>query len=135
MKAKVILVAEAIVLLVFGLSFLIMPQWTMELFDVTLEQGGTIMTQLVGAGFVGFAVLDWLARNVQIHEDAHPILLGNFFMNAIGFIVLLLPKLDGVGNNWSWVPIALFLLFALAFGYCYLVRSSIDKPIVRTKHA
>ena len=135
MKARFILVVSAIVLLVFGLGFIISPQWTMELFDITVEPGGILMTQLLGAGFVGFAILNWMARNVTVYEDASPILWANFFMNSIGFVVALLQRLDGLGNAWSWVPVALYLLFALAFGYCILVRSSIEKPMMRTRHA
>ena len=135
MKARFILVVSAIVLLIFGLGFIISPQWTMELFDITVEPGGILMTQLLGAGFVGFAILNWMARNVTVYEDASPTLWANFFMNAIGFVVALLQRLDGLGNAWSWVPVALYLLFALAFGYCILVRSSIEKPMMRTRHA
>lgn len=135
MKAKFILVVSAVVLLVFGLSFIVNAQWTLELFEIVVEPGGILVTQLLGAGFVGFAVLNWMARNVTVHEDAYPILMANLFMNVIGFVVALLQKLDGLGNAWCWLPIALYLLFAVAFGYCVFVRSSIEKPMMRTRHA
>ncbi|WP_420644453.1 hypothetical protein [Candidatus Leptofilum sp.] len=135
MRAKFFLMLEVIVLLVFGLSFIIDAQWSMSLFGLTLDQGGIVMTQLVGAGFVSIAILDWFARNVNVYGDAFPVLMANFFMNAIGFVVLLVHKLAGLGNNWTWIPIALYLLFALAFGYCLLVKSSIETRIVRPRHA
>lgn len=135
MKAKYILVTAAVVLLIFGLGFLFSPLWVMNLFGVPLGPDGLLMTQLLGATFLGFAVLNWMTRTFTVAEDLRPIVLANFVVNAVGFVVALLQKLDGVGNVWSWIPIALFLLFALAFGYSYLVRSSIEEPRVRAKHA
>ncbi len=135
MKAKFFLVVSAIFLQVFGLGFIVAAQWTMELFDIALEPGGILMTQLLGAGFVGFAILNWFSRTVTIYEEVYPILLANVVMNVVGFVAALLQQLDGLGNAWGWVPIALYLFFALAFGYCLLVKSSIEQPMMRTKHA
>ena len=135
MKARFVMTLSVICLLIFGLGFIFAPQWTLDLFDIAIEPGGVLMTQLLGAGFVGFAIMNWLARNFTVHADATPVLTANFFMNAIGFIVALNHMLDGLSNAWGWVPTALYLLFALAFGYCLLVRSSIEKPMMRTRHA
>ncbi|MCP4357962.1 MAG: hypothetical protein GY796_08105 [Chloroflexi bacterium] len=81
-----------------------------------------MMTQLLGTAFLGLAAMNWTVRNIHVLEDARPIFLGNFVMNVIGFVVALMHKLDGLGNNWSWIPIILYLFFALAFGYCLLDR-------------
>lgn len=135
MKAKYILVIAAIVLLVFGLGFLFVPLAVMNRFGVPLGPDGILMTQLLGAAFLGFAVLNWVTQSFTVPEDLRPIVLANFVMNAVGFVVALLQKLNGLGNVWSWVPIGLFLLFALAFGYSYLVKSSIEETTVRAKHA
>ena len=135
MKIKHILVISAFILLVFGVGFLVAPVWTMDLFDVTLEPGGILMTQLLAAAFLGYAALNWVGRNYAVPEDVRSLIVANFVMNAVGFVVILIQKLDGVGNALCWVPIALYLVFALAFGYTLAVKSTYEEPTMRTKHA
>jgi hypothetical protein len=135
MKVKNLLIVSAIVLLVFGIGFLFAPIWTMDLFDITIGAGGILVTQLLAATFLGFAVLNWVGRNYIAPNDVRSIILANIVADTVGFIASLLQKLDGVGNNWSWIPIALYLLFALGFGYSLLVRSTYEEPTMRTKHA
>lgn len=135
MNIRHILIITALVALVFGIALLFAPVWTLGLFDVTLDDGGTLMTQLVAAGFLAFAVLNWMGRSYAIADDVRPIIVANFFANTIGFVVCLIQKLNDVGNGWGWVPIVLYLLFALAFGYSLLVRSTYEEPAVRTRPA
>lgn len=135
MKVKHILVIDAIVLLVFGIGFLFAPVWSMELFDISLDTAGILMTQLLAAAFLGFAVLDWMGRNYAVADDVRPLIVANFVVSAVGFVVALLQRLDGFGNVWTWIPIVLYLLFALAFGYSLLDRSTYEEPTMRTKHA
>jgi hypothetical protein len=135
MKLRHVLIITAIVALVFGIAFLFAPVWTMELFDITLDDGGALMTQLVAAGFLAFAVLNWMGRNYKVADDVRPIIVANLFANVIGFVVCLIQRLNDVGNAWGWVPIALYLLFALAFGYSLAVRSTYEEPVVRTRPA
>lgn len=135
MKVKYVLIVSAVVLLLFGVGFLFVPEWTMGLFDITIDIGGILMTQLVAAAFLGFAILNFLGRNYAVADDVRPIIAANFLMNAVGFVVTLIQRLNDVGNIWSWIPIALYLLFALAFGYSLLVRSTYEQPTMRTKPA
>jgi hypothetical protein len=135
MKVRLFFTIAAIVMLVFGLAFLIAAAWTMNLFGITLDNSGVLMTQLLGAAFLGFAVVNWMARQFAVPEDVHHIIVGNFIANAVGFVVTLWQKLNGLGNGWSWLPIALYLLFALAFGYFYLTGSEVEEYKVKARHA
>lgn len=135
MKAKNLFIIEAIVVLLFGLAFVLLARWSMGLFGFTLGIDGLVMTQLVGTAFLGFAVLNWAARNVSALEDGRPVILANLAMNGLGFVVLLVHRLNGVGNAWSWIPIILYLLFGVAFGYLYVLMSRPQAPEARTKRA
>lgn len=135
MKVKYFLIISAIVLLVFGVGFLFAPVWTMGLFDITVDGAGILVVQLLAAAFLGFAALNWFGRHYAAPEDMRSIIFANFFANTIGFIVALYHKLDGLGNNWAWIPIALYLLFALAFGYSILNRQTYEEPTLTPEHA
>jgi hypothetical protein len=135
MKIKHVLIISAFVLLVFGIGFLLAPVWSMGLFAITLEPGGAMATQLLAATFLGFAALNWLGRNYVVPEDVRSIILANFVMNTVSFVALLIQKLDGLGNAWSWIPILLYLLFAVAYGYSLVFKSTYEEPTMRAKHA
>ncbi len=135
MKVKTILIIDAIVLFVFGIGFLFAPVWSLDLFDISLATGGILMTQLLAAAFLGFAVLDWMGRNYAVADDVRPLIAANFIHCVVGFAITLMQRLDGVGNAWTWVPIILYLLFALAFGYSILDKKTYEKPTMRTKQA
>lgn len=135
MKIRNILIIAAFFALVFGVAFLFAPVWTMNLFEINLDTGGTLMTELLAAAFLAFAVLNWMGRNYAVADDVRPIIVANFIGNTVGFVVVLIQKLNDVGNVWTWVPIALYLLFALAFGYSLLDRSTYEEPVVRAKPA
>lgn len=135
MKVKNFLVISAFVFVVFGIGFLFAPVWSMDLFDLTVQPEGAMVVQLLGATFFGFAILNWFGRNYAVPEDVRPIIIANFFGDTIGFVVVLYHKLDGMGNNLTWVPIALYLLFALAFGYSLLDKSTYEEPGLSVKPA
>jgi hypothetical protein len=135
MKLKHILIITALVALIFGIAFLVAPVWTMELFDIVLDDGGILMTRLVAAFFLGFAVLNWMGRNYAVADDVRPIIVSNFLTDVVGFVVTLYYQLNGVGNNWGWVPIVLFLVLALAYGYSLADRRTYEEPTIRTRPA
>ena len=136
MKVKFFFTAAAIVMLIFGIGFLVAAAWTMNLFGITLDAGGTMMTQLVGVTLLGFAAMNWMARNFAVAEDVHHLIIANFIANGLGFVVTLWQKLSNdMGNGWSWLPIALYLVFALAFGYFYLSGSEVEEYKIAAKRA
>jgi hypothetical protein len=135
MKVKNFLIISAIVFLVFGIGFLFAPVWSTGLFDITVEPGGAMVVQLLAAAFLGFAALNWFGRNYAAPEDVRSIIFANFFGDTIGFIITLYHRLDGMGNAWTWIPIVLYLLFALAFGYSLLDRKTYEEPVIRPKTA
>ena len=135
MKVKHILVIDVVVLIVFGAAFLFVPVWAMELFGFTLEPAGVLMTRLVAAAFIGFGVLNWIGRHYIAPNDVFALIAGNFTMNIIGFFVTLFARMSGMGNLWTWIPVLLYLLFASAFGYSMVDKSTYEEPTVQMKHA
>lgn len=135
MKAKYLLTIDAIVLLVFAIGYFVNAEWVLGWFDITLEPGGILMAQLFGAALLGIAVLNWLVRDVTIYEELYPVAMANFIGHAVTFIILLVQKLNGLGNVYCWVIIALAFLLSLGFGYFSFVKTTIERPTATPKHA
>ena len=117
MKLGNLLMAGAVVTLVFGLSLVLVPGGLLSLYGITVNDAGLLIARLFGAAFLGFTVLNWSARKAADSEILRGIVLANLIMDAVGFIVTLLGQLAGLANALGWSSVALYLLFGLGFAY------------------
>lgn len=123
MKLSNLMIIKAVIVVVFGVGFVLMPATVMSFYGVTLNPGGAFMTQLFGAAFILLGILLWFARNAPSSDVAlRAIVLAVVVGDVIGFIVALLAQLSGVTNALGWVTVALYLLLALGFGYFQFVK-------------
>jgi len=89
-----------------------------SLFGMILDPGGALMGQLFGVAFIFGSIVLWLARNLTESDvAARAIIIAVVVSNTIGFIVTLIASLSGVWNALGWLPVALYLVFGLAFAY------------------
>lgn len=124
MKLSTLFTANAIVSTLFGLTFVLVPETAMSFYGVTLSPGGALVARLFGAVLLGVAVLTWFARNAGESEALKAIILSRFFCETLGFIVALLGQLAGVVNALGWSTVAIYLFFALGFGYFQFMKPS-----------
>ena len=123
MKLSTLMATKAVIIVVFGIGFILMPTTIMSVYGVALNPGGAAMTQLLGASFIVLSILLWFARNAPSSDVAlRAIVLGVFIGDTIGFIVALLAQLSGIFNALGWMTVALYLLLALGFGYFQFVK-------------
>ena len=123
MKLSYLMAVKAVICVVFGIGFVLIPGPMLSLYGVTLNPGGTMMTQLFGAAFILLSILLWFARNAPGSDVAlRAIVLAVVVGDTIGFIVALLAQLSGATNALGWVTVVLYLLLALGFGYFQFVK-------------
>lgn len=112
--------AKAIIVVIFGIGFVIIPETLASIYGLTLDPAGALMARLFGTAFIFESVVLWLARNESPTEPAvRAIMLAVIGSNAIGFVVTLVATLSGVWNMLGWLSVALYLVFGLAFAYIY----------------
>jgi hypothetical protein len=121
-KLRNLLMAGAVVTLIFGLSLVVIPDLLLSLYGITVNDAGILIARLFGAAFLGFTVLNWSARRAADSEVLRGIVLANLMMDAVGFVVTLLGQLAGLSNALGWSCVALYLLFALGFAYFQFVK-------------
>lgn len=122
MKLGNLLVAGAVVTLIFGLALVLVPGTLLALYGVTVNVQGIFIARLFGAAFLGFTVLNWSARNASDSEVLRGIVLANLIMDVVGFTVTLLGQLAQVANALGWSSVALYLLFSLGFAYFQFMK-------------
>lgn len=116
MREKHVLIVSAVFLFILGVALLIVPE---QIFSwLNIQANSTLFAQLFGAALIGFAILNWFARNLEEHK-LKPVIIVNLAFYFLGFIMLLVNYLSGAGTENTWLISGLFLLMAIAFGYAY----------------
>jgi hypothetical protein len=124
MKLSNLMVVTAVVAAVFGIAFVLASGPLMSLYGATLNPAGTLIAQLFGAALIGYAVVNWFARNAKGDEALRAIVLANFLADTVGFIAALLGQLSGVTNALGWSTVAIYLLLALCYAYFQFMKPS-----------
>lgn len=122
MKLKTLFIINAVISLLFGLSFVLGPETLMSYYDITLTTGGIVIARLFGAALIGYAVLSWFAKAAGDSEARQAIVLSLFIGDTVGFIVALIAQLTGAVNTLGWSTVIIYLLLALGFAYFHFMK-------------
>ncbi|MEN8193292.1 MAG: hypothetical protein ABFS12_10780 [Bacteroidota bacterium] len=120
MKLKALLIFNAIVAIVFGVVFVIIPSQVYSLYDPGTDAPTDIlnyMGQLFGVALISIGLITWSARNSADSEARQAIIFALFIANCIGFVVTLIGQINCVVNVLGWSTVAIYFLLALGFGY------------------
>jgi len=82
-----------------------------------LSPGGVFAAREYGAALIGNLLLTWFARNAIESEARRAIILALCVYDAIGFVITLIALFTGVLGPLGWFAAAIYLFFAIAFGY------------------
>lgn len=108
----------AISALVFGLGFLVLPDFTSGLFAASvLEPGEVVLARHFGAALIGYGTLFWFARGVHLSMSLRPILIAALVYNSLGFVASLMGQLSGALSALGWFIVVQSGAFALASVY------------------
>ena len=99
-----------------GLATSFMPQEVLALHGTVPDNATLLMVQMMGAIYLGFAFLNWMARGVLIGGIyARPIAIGNFL--HFGMVATMLTK---AAILYDATPLAMsafvYAVFAVGFG-------------------
>ncbi len=123
MTSKPILSASAVVLFIAGLALLFLPDEAAKtVFGAASGAAGSaLQLQLLAAGYLGFAWLNWGARVGAVGGIfGRPVAVANFAHFAIGATVVARAQAGGAATDTGgagWAIAAVYLAFAVAFGW------------------
>ena len=123
MKFSLFMTIAAVVGLVFGLGFLILPDQLMSAYGVDLGEAGSWVARYLGSAFIGIGVLTLLARNAGKSEALDAILTGSFVLAITGLIVAFLDGINGVSNSLTWFTVVIYVYLTVGFGYFRFMKS------------
>lgn len=116
MQTRLLMTLSAAFLLLLGVLTLFFPQEVLQRHGTVPDAPTVLLIQMMGALYLGFAMLDWMARGVLIGGVyARPLALGNFTHFAI--VALSLAREAAHHGVWQLATsAAVFGLFAIWFG-------------------
>lgn len=131
MKLNTFLAIAAVLAVIYGLGFLLIPAIFLGLYGITLDVNGLFVARYLGSAFLGVAVLTWLARSLTSQEALRPIILGDFVISLTGLVVAVWDAFAGGGNALSWFTVVIYLFLTLGFGYFQFIASPSSKMATR----
>jgi hypothetical protein len=123
MKVKTLMIIKALVCLVLGVPILLAPVFLYSLFGADLNAGGVFAAREYGASLMGNLMLTWFARDAVESDARRAIFIALCVYDAVGFVITLMAQLSGVLGPLGWFAAAIYLFFAIAFGYFLLPQN------------
>jgi hypothetical protein len=115
MKLSTLLVITAVVALVFGILFVLVPTTVLSIYGVTQGQAEALMSQYFGTSLIFAGLVAWLMRKVTDASAQRAVVIGFLITDVLGFIVSLMGTLSGTMSSVGWTVVVLYLLLAIGF--------------------
>ena len=128
MNTKILMASSAFVMGALGVAATFLPQ---EIIAALGGGGGRtlrLLVQVLGATYLGFAMLNWMAKESLIGGIySRPVSMGNFLHFAIAGIALVKAVVAGEHAVALLVSTAIYVVFAVAFGAVVFGRAKVAK--------
>jgi hypothetical protein len=127
MNTKLLMAVSASFLGLVGIALSFLPQEVANYCG--LPQSSSIVLQVCGSLYFGFATLNWMAKGNLIGGIySKPVAVANFAHFLIGGLALLKYTFPATITSYMWIPVVVYLAFAILFGYVLLFN-----PVPNTK--
>lgn len=117
MKLKIFLTIVAVIFVVLGIGFLVMPVQITAMHGITLNAGSALLTRVLGSSLLGFGLIYWWSRNSAPSAALTGVLWASVVYNAIDALVSLQGMLAGTANALGWSFVVLHTLLTIGFVY------------------
>ena len=116
MKLSTVFTLNAVVAVFFWLGFAIMPGTLVGFYGASLGVAGLYVANLLGAAYLGYGVLTWMARNSAESEARRAVVIGQFVTFLVGLVFALIAQFTGVVNALNWTTVIIMVFFAVGYG-------------------
>lgn len=114
---RILMIASALVLGFLGLVTTFAPDWVLGSLGAPVVPALLLLTQVLGALYVGFAGLNWMARENLIGGIySRPVAIGNLMHFLVASLAMLKLVARAPELRMLWVLAIIYTGFALLFG-------------------
>lgn len=117
MNTKYLMISNAVVTGILGLTASFLPTEILKIMGATGNELPTLFVQITGALYLGFAMMNWMAKGVLIGGIyAKPLAMGNCLHFTVAALALLKFAINSQPSMYVWGATILYLIFAVLFG-------------------
>jgi hypothetical protein len=117
MKTKVLMTLSALVMALLGIAASFLAQEILSYFGAEPRGPAVLLIQIAGALYLGFAILNWMARgNLIGGVYSRPVAMGNFLHFAVVAITLVKALAGGMRSSPILAGVVVYSVFAVWFG-------------------
>ncbi len=127
MKLKTLFIIHAIVVAIWGIGFLLVPETVLSIYGITgtdITKSTLIMSQYLGATFVGLCVLFFLARDVEKGDTQKALMIGGLTASFLVGAVAVYSQYSFRLINLIWLTVAICLFLTLGYVYFLFVKKA-----------
>ena len=128
MNTKILMASSSLVLALAGVFALFAPEVALSLSGTTATAELSVLAQLMGALYLGFAMMNWAAKDSSIGGIyARPVSLGNFSHFFIGALLLGKYQLSHPFHLSMMAALFVYALFATLFYWLVFRATGIER--------
>ena len=114
---RVLFGLEAVADFLFGIPLILATANLLSLYAMSTDRVGSFYAQFLGATFVGFGLLNWVAQTWTDSRPRQLLIRVDFVTTAIGFVIALTYQLQPGTPIQSWAIVGLTSLFGIGWAY------------------
>ena len=122
MKLNNLLVLNAVIAIVYGIAFLLIPGSVLAMYGAAPGPQINLTGQFFAVELIHVGVLAWLIRNVSDGLAQRAIIIAGLVANFIGLVVSLIGTLTGVVSSFGWSAVVIYVVLALGYAYFQFMR-------------
>lgn len=123
MNTKLLMITSALITGVCGILLQFFPHEILNYFGVSSSGVTPLFLQVTGALYLGFAMMNWMAKAVLIGGIyARPLAMGNFVHFMVGALAFLKYAFANNSSPAIWITTLIYFLFATLFGYVFFTH-------------
>jgi hypothetical protein len=123
MNTTLLMISSALLMATIGILLQFVPHEVLNYFGACSTSITALFVQITGALYIGFAMMNWMAKTVLIGGIyARPLAIGNFSHFLIAALALL-KYAYAVQSSWAvWITAIVYSTFAILFGIVFFTH-------------
>jgi hypothetical protein len=117
MNVKVFLAIAAAIAIIYGVAFVLIPDFLLASFGMTTEPSTVLSAWYFGLTLLGLGLVVWLVRETSDGKALRGLLSGLAVQSVIGVVVSIWGTRSGTMNATGWSAVLIYAV--LLVGYVY----------------
>jgi hypothetical protein len=119
MNFRMLFVVNAVVVAVFGVLFLVLPDFSLTQLGVEKYVATLFVARFLGGALLMSAILIWFAKEINDEQVQKQMAIALLAGSVIGFVltVIGIASSSAVIRANGWVLLVIYILFSLGYGF------------------